>query len=189
MSSPPAGQPGTQPNQLTGPPVRAAGGRIKAARSRPGVSGPVSLPTGPVPPDNCRIWLAPGSPGLRGAVAAMTEPRRAVTLCEAFQHTVARHPRQLGLRPLGGAATITWQQYASRVRQIAAGLAGLGVSRGDTVAGRCRLVPTDYRVLERMPTGCPSGRVAPCAAVPCLARRMTESEQRRSRRHAKAARA
>jgi long-subunit acyl-CoA synthetase (AMP-forming) len=30
--------------------------------------------------------------------------------------------------------TITWQEYAGRVRQIAAGLAALGVGRGDTVA-------------------------------------------------------
>ncbi len=30
--------------------------------------------------------------------------------------------------------TLTWEQYASRVREIAAGLAGLGVGRGDTVA-------------------------------------------------------
>ena len=60
----------------------------------------------------------------------MTEPRSAVTLCEAFQHTAARHPQQVALRPLGGAAAITWQQYAARVRQIAAGLAALGVRRG-----------------------------------------------------------
>lgn len=55
-------------------------------------------------------------------------------MCEAFQATVAQHPRQVALRTLGGAATITWQQYADRVRQFAAGLAGLGVRRGDTVA-------------------------------------------------------
>ena len=40
----------------------------------------------------------------------------------------------MALRTPGGAVTITWEAYAGRVRQIAAGLAGLGVSRGDTVA-------------------------------------------------------
>ncbi len=32
------------------------------------------------------------------------------------------------------AVTVTWEAYAGRVRQIAAGLGGLGVGRGDTVA-------------------------------------------------------
>jgi long-chain acyl-CoA synthetase len=56
------------------------------------------------------------------------------TMCEAFQATVARYPHELALRTAGGAVAITWGDYASRVRQIAAGLAGLGVGRGDTVA-------------------------------------------------------
>jgi long-chain acyl-CoA synthetase len=57
-----------------------------------------------------------------------------VTLCEAFQRTVARYPQQVALRMPGGAATFTWREYADRVREIAAGLAGLGVRGGDTVA-------------------------------------------------------
>ena len=56
------------------------------------------------------------------------------TICEAFQATAARYPRQVALRTPGGAVTLTWEQYASRVRKIAAGLAELGVGRGDTVA-------------------------------------------------------
>ena len=56
------------------------------------------------------------------------------TMCEAFQATVARYPHELALRTAGGAVMITWGDYAGRVRQIAAGLAGLGVGRGDTVA-------------------------------------------------------
>ena len=56
------------------------------------------------------------------------------TMCEAFQATAARYPHELALRTVGGAVTITWGDYAGRVRQIAAGLAGLGVGRGDTVA-------------------------------------------------------
>jgi long-subunit acyl-CoA synthetase (AMP-forming) len=67
-------------------------------------------------------------------VSATTEPGAAATICEAFAATVARHPRQVVLRTPGRAVTITWEQYAGRVRQIAAGLTGLGVRRGDTVA-------------------------------------------------------
>ena len=55
-------------------------------------------------------------------------------MCEAFQATAARYPQEVALRTPGGAVTITWGAYAGRVRQIAAGLAGLGVRRGDTVA-------------------------------------------------------
>jgi long-chain acyl-CoA synthetase len=56
------------------------------------------------------------------------------TMCEAFQATAARYPQKVALRTPGGAVTVTWGVYADRVRQIAAGLAGLGVRRGDTVA-------------------------------------------------------
>ena len=55
------------------------------------------------------------------------------TLCEAFQATAARDPEAVALRTPGDKVTITWREYASRVRQLAAGLAGLGVRPGDTV--------------------------------------------------------
>ena len=58
----------------------------------------------------------------------------AATLCEAFQITAAERPYDVALRTPGGAVSITWKEFASRVRRIAAGLAGLGVRRGDTVA-------------------------------------------------------
>jgi long-chain acyl-CoA synthetase len=64
----------------------------------------------------------------------MADVGSAATMCEAFQATAARYPRQVALRTPGGAVTLTCEQYASRVREIAAGLAGLGVGRGDTVA-------------------------------------------------------
>jgi len=56
------------------------------------------------------------------------------TLCEAFQRTAAVDPNRVALRTPGGAVEITWHQYAGRVRRLAAGLAGLGVQRGDAVA-------------------------------------------------------
>src|SRR5215468_9009141 len=64
----------------------------------------------------------------------MTEHGVPATLCEVFQGTVARYPLEVALRTPGGAVTLTWREYADRVREIAAGLARLGVGRGDTVA-------------------------------------------------------
>jgi long-subunit acyl-CoA synthetase (AMP-forming) len=55
------------------------------------------------------------------------------SLCGAFQATVEGAPDTVALRTPGGAVEITWSQYAERVRRIAAGLAALGVRRGDTV--------------------------------------------------------
>ena len=61
----------------------------------------------------------------------MTEPR---TMCEAFQSTAAAHPDHVAVRASDGSLSFTWREYADRVRALAAGLAGLGVGRGDTVA-------------------------------------------------------
>ena len=58
----------------------------------------------------------------------------AATLCEAFQITAAERPGDIALRTPGDAVSITWKELATRVRNIAAGLAALGVRRGDTVA-------------------------------------------------------
>ncbi|MFC7448679.1 AMP-dependent synthetase/ligase [Rhodococcus daqingensis] len=55
------------------------------------------------------------------------------TLCEAFQATAARYPDSVALRTPGDGIVITWRLYAERVSRIAAGLAKLGVRRGDTV--------------------------------------------------------
>lgn len=57
----------------------------------------------------------------------------ASTLCEAFQITATQRPSTVALRTPGDAVSITWATYADRVRRIAAGLAGIGVVRGDTV--------------------------------------------------------
>jgi long-subunit acyl-CoA synthetase (AMP-forming) len=55
------------------------------------------------------------------------------TLCAAFQDYVARTPDAVVLRTPGDGVTITWAEWDRRVRAIAAGLAALGVARGDTV--------------------------------------------------------
>jgi long-chain acyl-CoA synthetase len=59
---------------------------------------------------------------------------RPATLCEAFQRTAAVDPDAVALRTPGDGTTLTWRQYADQVRRVAAGLAGLGVRRGDTVS-------------------------------------------------------
>ena len=55
------------------------------------------------------------------------------SLCEAFQNTVAARGDATALRTVGGGVTISWREYGERVRRVAAGLAALGVGRGDTV--------------------------------------------------------
>jgi long-subunit acyl-CoA synthetase (AMP-forming) len=57
----------------------------------------------------------------------------ASTMCEAFQITAADNSDLVALRTPGGETEITFAEYAARVRAIAAGLAALGVGRGDTV--------------------------------------------------------
>jgi long-subunit acyl-CoA synthetase (AMP-forming) len=64
-------------------------------------------------------------------MATTTTP---ATLCAAFQRTAAAHPDKVALRTPDNSTSITWAEYAARVRKIAAGLAELGVRHGDTVA-------------------------------------------------------
>jgi long-chain acyl-CoA synthetase len=56
------------------------------------------------------------------------------TMCEAFQRSAAIDPDAVALRTPGDGQTLTWRDYAARVRRVAAGLAGIGVRRGDTVS-------------------------------------------------------
>jgi long-chain acyl-CoA synthetase len=60
----------------------------------------------------------------------MSDPR---TVCEAFQAAALINPDAVALRTTGDVVTVTWREYAARVRAVAAGLHGLGVRRGDTV--------------------------------------------------------
>ncbi len=56
------------------------------------------------------------------------------TMCEAFQRCAAIAPDAVALRTPGDTQTLTWREYAAEVRRAAAGLAGIGVRRGDTVS-------------------------------------------------------
>ena len=55
------------------------------------------------------------------------------TLPQAFQQTAALQPDAVAIRTTGDEVTVTWRQYADRMRKIATGLAALGVERGHTV--------------------------------------------------------
>jgi long-chain acyl-CoA synthetase len=55
------------------------------------------------------------------------------TMCAGFQRTAATYPDDVALRTPGDTQTVTWRQYADRVRAIACGLAWMGVGHGDTV--------------------------------------------------------
>jgi long-subunit acyl-CoA synthetase (AMP-forming) len=57
----------------------------------------------------------------------------APTVAAAFQATAAANAGASALRTKDDAVSFTWGEYAERVRAVAAGLAALGVQRGDTV--------------------------------------------------------
>lgn len=61
-------------------------------------------------------------------------PLSAATVPEAFQRVVAHFPDKPALRTIEEDVVLTWSEVAERVRSLAAGLAGLGIGAGDTVA-------------------------------------------------------
>ena len=70
------------------------------------------------------------APGATHKAEVFTLP----TVADVFGHTAARRSDEPALRTLGDATTLTWAEYARRVRRTAAGLAALGLRRGDSVA-------------------------------------------------------
>ena len=58
----------------------------------------------------------------------------ATTVAEAFQLTAEDRADQPAVRTKGDEFVMSWGEYAEKVRTIAAGLAGVGIGRGDTVA-------------------------------------------------------
>ncbi len=58
----------------------------------------------------------------------------ASTVAEAFQLTAEAHPDRVALRLKDDELALTWAEYADKVRRTAAGLAGLGLGRGRTMA-------------------------------------------------------
>src|SRR3954447_7100184 len=64
----------------------------------------------------------------RVSYAALEEP----TMCAAFQVTAAERADAVAIRTKGDDVSITWGEYAERVRKIAAGLASLGLGPRQT---------------------------------------------------------
>ena len=58
----------------------------------------------------------------------------ATDLCEAFAATVASRPDAEAMRSSDGTVSLTWAQVDEVVRQVAGGLAALGVAEGGTTA-------------------------------------------------------
>jgi long-chain acyl-CoA synthetase len=54
----------------------------------------------------------------------------APTMVEAFQLTARAHPERVALRTKDDEFSMTWAEYAEKVRSVAAGLAALGLERG-----------------------------------------------------------
>ncbi|MDX8150788.1 AMP-binding protein [Patulibacter brassicae] len=73
------------------------------------------------------------SPALPDASDAVARVQALPSFCAGFQAIVAERGGDVALRTVGGAIEITWATFGERVRALAAGLAGLGVERGDTV--------------------------------------------------------
>jgi long-chain acyl-CoA synthetase len=61
--------------------------------------------------------------------AALQEP----TVCAAFQVTAAERPDRLAIRTKDDEFSITWGEYSDRVKRLTAGLAALGLERGQTI--------------------------------------------------------
>src|SRR5215210_1665076 len=57
----------------------------------------------------------------------------AATMAEAFRITARDNADLPALRTKGDELNLTWGQYAERVERLAAGLAGLGLGRGQTI--------------------------------------------------------
>src|SRR6478672_3741142 len=55
------------------------------------------------------------------------------TMCGAFQVTAAERADAIAIRTKGDEFTITWGEYAEKVKRLAAGLAALGLARGKTI--------------------------------------------------------
>ena len=64
---------------------------------------------------------------------ALGDRSNPLTMCEAFQATVAALGDAVALRNADGSVTYSFDEYGAEVAAIAAGLAGLGLARGDAL--------------------------------------------------------
>src|SRR4051794_7359707 len=66
--------------------------------------------------------------------AAASDATEAATVAEAFRITAARCAGEIAVRTRGDEVAWTWGELRERVDALAAGLAGLGLQRGECVA-------------------------------------------------------
>jgi long-chain acyl-CoA synthetase len=78
----------------------------------------------------------------RGEIRALREE----TVCGAFQVTAEERGDEVALRTKGDDFSMTWAEYAEKVRRIAAGLAALGLERGHTLAIMLTNIPPFHLV-------------------------------------------
>ncbi|MEX5635374.1 AMP-dependent synthetase/ligase [Parafrankia sp. FMc2] len=68
------------------------------------------------------------------AADVTSRPLDGGTVPEAFQRVIARYGDRPALRTIDESVSYTWRELGERVRAVAAGLAGLGLGRSDTLA-------------------------------------------------------
>lgn len=71
----------------------------------------------------------------------------AATVCAQFAATAAAHASDVAIRTRDASVSWTWAEYGALARQVAAGLAGLGIGRGDGVGLWLRNRP-EFHVLD-----------------------------------------
>ena len=70
---------------------------------------------------------------MEGATTDRPAALDAATLAEAFQITARDNADSVALRTKDDEFSMTWAEYADKVRGVAAGLAGLGLERGGSM--------------------------------------------------------
>jgi long-chain acyl-CoA synthetase len=70
---------------------------------------------------------------VEGATTDRPTALDAATVAEAFQLTARDNADEVALRTKDDEFSMTWGEYAAKVERVAAGLAGLGLGRGDTM--------------------------------------------------------
>src|SRR5581483_2103844 len=115
-----------------GSPSNGLGQRLSSARAYAVTNAVCSMGVNSV--TAIRIPATYSGTSLGWVSDSKTTAQRSATLCEAFQRSAAIDPDAIALRTPGDTQTMTWRQYAADVRRVTAGLAGLGVRRGDTVS-------------------------------------------------------
>jgi long-chain acyl-CoA synthetase len=88
-----------------------------------------------------------GAVQTRPEAAARPRALAASTMCQAFQVTAAERGEEVALRTIGDGLSITFGEYAERVKRLAGGFHALGIRNGDTVGFMLRNRP-EFHLLD-----------------------------------------